>query len=441
MASAIVSASPSLATILATLGVATVTIAAIQSLGRRSASESIYELRGTSFLVAWPFFTKRYDFIWANFKKTGAKMFRFHVLYHSVVALSGNVARKSFFNEPGLELRDGYAIFMGAAPRLSDINIEGLNRKGVSVFVRQLLNILRKERVAGLLPVLFNDVQARMEGWGKEGTLNLFTEVYDLVFQMTARLASCRELTEDKEALSQLAQNYWDLETSATPFALLFPWFPGPAKRAKQRATQNLYDLLSGFVELRRKATVPSSDAIDMLIAEGETGDAIVGFVLDVIFAGVINTGMNVCWNLLYLGMNPEWKAKVAAEVQALLDNHTDTISSQPLHQRLATIPMSAWEDEMPVLESVIRETLRIVGSGTLLRRNMGNDIEIDGSTISRGEFLAFSVADVHHNPDIYPEPLSFDPTRYDEGRAEDKKDPHGYVGWGSGKSSFGGIT
>ncbi|KAG6909647.1 hypothetical protein DXG01_016227 [Tephrocybe rancida] len=85
----------------------------------------------------------------------------------------------------------------------------------------------------------------------------------------------------------------------------------------------------------------------------------------------------------------------------------------------------------MPVFESVIRETLGLVASGTLLRRNLGPDIELGGSQILRGEFLVFSSAGVHHHADIYVEPLSFGPARYNEGRAENKEVPHRYVGWG----------
>lgn len=37
-------------------------------------------------------------------------------------------------------------------------------------------------------------------------------------------------------------------------------------------------------------------------------------------------------------------------------------------------------------------------------------------------------------NPDIYSEPLRWDPGRYLPDRAEDKKHPMGYVGWGTGR-------
>lgn len=42
--------------------------------------DAIRELGGLSVMTAWPFFSKRYDFLVSNFKKTGEKLFQFRVL-------------------------------------------------------------------------------------------------------------------------------------------------------------------------------------------------------------------------------------------------------------------------------------------------------------------------------------------------------------------------
>lgn len=46
-----------------------------------------------------------------------------------------------------------------------------------------------------------------------------------------------------------------------------------------------------------------------------------------------------------------------------------------------------------------------------------------------------------HFNPDIYSEPLKWDPDRYATGRAEDKKGQYAYLGWGVGRHSCLGMT
>jgi cytochrome P450 len=110
---------------------------------------------------------------------------------------------------------------------------------------------------------------------------------------MTVRMATCRELASDLPSLNKLQEHYWILEKSATPTALLLPWFPSPAKRAKDAATKALYVMLWDYIEERKNTAVPSSDAIDLLLGQGMSNDDIIQFVLGVIFAGVINTGIN----------------------------------------------------------------------------------------------------------------------------------------------------
>jgi len=147
---------------------------------------------------------------------------------------------------------------------------------------------------------------------------------------------------------------------------------------------------------------------------------------------------MKACWALLNLGANLKWKERVIKEYKALVANHTNTLSTESLHTRLASIPLNAWEDEIPSVDLVIRETLRLsTGGGTALRRNVQKDITVDGVTIKRGDFMAYSVFGAHINPNIYSDPTSFDPDRYLEGREEDKKEAFAYLGWGAGVSDL----
>jgi cytochrome P450 len=172
-----------------------------------------------------------------------------------------------------------------------------------------------------------------------------------------------------------------------------------------------------------------------------------------VIYAGVSNTGM-ICsfasvvscrvtllislilasWILLYLGANPEWKDKAAAEVRNLIATYTNTSSSEPNHRRLSTIPISAWEDEMPIIESVIRETLRLIANGTALRRNLADNLQVAGKTIDKGAFMTYTFKDVHLDETFYLEPLKFDPDRFNAPREEDKMGNAVFLAWGTGR-------
>jgi hypothetical protein len=54
-----------------------------------SSDDKFHNLGGVwHFVTAWAFFSKRYDFLRKNFKKTGSKMFSFHLLQVSLYILS-----------------------------------------------------------------------------------------------------------------------------------------------------------------------------------------------------------------------------------------------------------------------------------------------------------------------------------------------------------------
>ena len=135
----------------------------------------------------------------------------------------------------------------------------------------------------------------------------------------------------------------------------------------------------------------------------------------------------------MYLGANPTWKQRAIEEYTALVLKHTNTLSSEPLHKRLATIPLDAWENELPSIELIIRETIRMTVSFAALRRNVGKELRVEDVVIKRRDFLLYSLGRTHMDPEIYPEPTKFDPDRYLEGREEDRKQTYAYVGWGAG--------
>ncbi|KAJ7131552.1 cytochrome P450 [Mycena crocata] len=391
---------------------------------------------------AWSFFTKRYDFLTETFRRSGKKFFRFRVLQHRVLASSGLDARKAFLTEKSLNLGEGYKILLGGGPDLADIKVdtEGLDEEGH--FMKRLFSITTKDRLQDV-PVLASfvgDINKPMVAWGPAGPVDPFAEIYKIVFQITVRMSTCKELADDPAAVSVLSDLYWLLEKGTTPVGVLLPWFPSPARKAREKATAHLFGMLYKYVEIRRNAAVPSSDAFDLLISQGMATQVIVGFVLRVIFAGVINTAVNACWAVLYVNTNPEWKAKATAEIRALLVKHSSG-STDALHTRLASIPLTVWEEETPVIDAVLRETLRLVMGGVALRRNLApSELSVGSESLARGEFLAYSLADVHLDPSIYPDPQRFDPGRYDAGREEDKRAPYGYLGWGAGRHPCAGM-
>ena len=61
-----------------------------------------------------------------------------------------------------------------------------------------------------------------------------------------------------------------------------------------------------------------------------------------------------------------------------------------------------------------IKEVLRMYPSAPLIARVLGEDIKThSGYILKTGSMVQLHIYDVHHNPDIYPNPEKFDPDRF----------------------------
>jgi cytochrome P450 len=96
---------------------------------------------------------------------------------------------------------------------------------------------------------------------------------------MTASILTCDELAKNETDLKKIAELLVTLQSSATPTSLLLPWFPSTARKEKRQANTILYTMLYAYVEARRRAE-PTTDAIDVLIAEGDANHSIISVSL-----------------------------------------------------------------------------------------------------------------------------------------------------------------
>ena len=143
---------------------------------------------------------------------------------------------------------------------------------------------------------------------------------------------------------------------------------------------------------------------------------------------------------LIDLAIHPEWRDECKKEIQSLLSKYQgEYLSPATLYERLSVIPLSAWEDELPILDACIRESQRICLTMVPLRRNIREDIKIGGKVVKRGDFLAYSVDDVHLNPEYYPEPHKYTPGRWLRPDPVPKA-TYPFLGWGAGRHPCTGM-
>ncbi|KAI0918650.1 hypothetical protein AcV5_002581 [Taiwanofungus camphoratus] len=387
--------------------------------------------------VIWPFFKSRFDFINEGFQLAGHSVYQFRLLRNTVIVMSGEPARRDFFLSKSLDLNAGFKVLSGAIPMLPGITSDLDNRR-ISLIHKRLATIQSSGRLSLLIPKILEDSRQILESWGTSGIFDPFERMSLVTFQTTVRSLASVEIAEDAAIVSRLKGLYDTLDAATTPTNVLLPWCPTPSAVKRLLTTKKIYDIVNGAIDARTQSGCARDDTLQLLLDNEDDRLVIIGFIMGLLVAGARSTGTTVSWLITFLGGHSDWKMKAATEVRQLVLQHSQSHSSPPyepsplssLSGLLSSVPLEAWESRTPILDSVIRETLRIAQPHTAMRMNVGPEMRLAGKAIPPGAFVMYPFSDVHLSPELYPDPWKFDPSRLES------KMPFSYVGWGGGGSS-----
>lgn len=306
-------------------------------------------------------------------------------------------------------------------------------------FNNRMARALRTENLSTNLPYMIRDVRAGIEGIAEasDELTNPFFSMYAIVFQITFRMLGCTEIADDDALRANTLQLYESLESSAGMSMILTPWWLPTVSRFRRLWNgAKLYITVQKIIEERKKKNIRYKDTLQALIDQGDNEDKIVRFIISVIYSGQVNTGLNAAYVLCYLATNRLWMQRIRLEVEAVANKYDSDVSKSFWH-KLENVPLVAWETEFPLLDLCLRESIRLSLHGAAFRWNSTvHDIPLGhgGENLPSDAFLAYHMSDVHRNPDIYSDPEAFDPGRYLPDRAEDRRSPYAFIGWGAAR-------
>jgi sterol 14alpha-demethylase len=264
--------------------------------------------------------------------------------------------------------------------------------------------------------------------WDASGEIDLLDFFAELTIYTSS---SCLIGKKFRDQLDQrFADLYHDLERGTDALAYVDPYAPIESFRRRDAARAGLVELVEGIMAERRAgppATDEDRDLLDVLLAvpgEGEqprfTADEITGIFISMMFAGHHTTSGTAAWTLIELLRHPDEMKAVVRELDELYAENPE-VSYQALR-------------EMPLLESAIKEALRLHPPLILLMRVAKQAMEVGGYAIEPGTMVATSPAVSNRIATGFPEPDSFVPARYLEPRREDLANPWTWIPFGAGK-------
>ncbi|GLJ39578.1 hypothetical protein SUGI_0808680 [Cryptomeria japonica] len=184
---------------------------------------------------------------------------------------------------------------------------------------------------------------------------------------------------------------------------------PGTPFNKSLKAREKLGEIVSKIITERRSMNVPQKHLLQSLLAyreetgEGLNEEQITDNVIGVFFAAQDTIASILTWLVKFLAEYPEILDAVTAEqedIQRSKTNKEDFLTMEDIKK-------------MPVTTRVIQETLRVATVLSFTFREAVEDVEYKGFTIPKGWKVMPLFRNVHHNPEFFPDPQQFNPSRF----------------------------
>ena len=339
----------------------------------------------------------------------------------SLVMLYGEAAQEAFFRAPDEQLDQA-----AAYPFMKPVFGPGVVFDATPEQRKQALRnrSLRDQALRGHAESIARETERMIAGWGDAGSIDLLEFFAELTIYTSSSALIGPEFRD--ELRSDLVAIFQDLERGTDAFAYVNPYLPLPSFRKRDRARQRLVGFLQDIFERRAAQGRQPQDLFQILHGlrnpDGSPRydvNTITGMFISLMFAGHHTTSTTSSWALLELCRHPEWMKRVTDELDALYADGRE-VSYQALR-------------EIPVLESVLKETLRLHPPLILLMRKAMQPFAWQGRQVAPGQMVGVSIAVSNRDPTLFRDAARFDPSRFEPGREEDKS-LFGYVPFGAGR-------
>jgi cytochrome P450 len=192
-----------------------------------------------------------------------------------------------------------------------------------------------------------------------------------------------------------------------SPATFLLPYdLPGfPYHRLKILGT-DLERQLKDLIERRRAKGLDGTDTLSLFLQthddDGQmmSDDEIVGETVAVFRGGSKTSASALAWTLFLLTQHPKVYAHLSDELAATLQGAAPTLEQL---------------NQLPLLEGVIKESLRLIPPVVWGVRYSVESFELGGFQFEKGSSVIYSSHVTHRMPENYEEPYKFNPYRWEK--------------------------
>jgi cytochrome P450 len=262
-----------------------------------------------------------------------------------------------------------------------------------------------KARVDAYASTMVEFTERMLDRWREGERRDIRLEMNALALEIVAKTLFDIDIGREdaktiREAIGEVSEI---LVTDADKMIPRPDWWPTAENRRKRRAIAKIEDIIRRVHEDRLTNRKDRGDLFShMVFVEDEQGrmsdKQLRDEAMTLIFAGHETTAHALTWTWYLLAKNPDKVRKMREELVRVLGGRPVEVEDLP---------------ELPYLEMVVKESLRLLPSVWAYARQAQRDLVIEGYPIKKGQTITISHIAMGRNPKYYGNPEEFRPERW----------------------------
>ncbi len=283
--------------------------------------------------------------------------------------------------------------------------------------------VFHRQRIAGYCDDIVSATLDTEQRWrtltgSASVQIDVVEQMSNLTLDVVGRTLFGADLTGNASAVGQALTSVLEgFSLAVRPTSAFFLRLPLPARQRMIAAIQDLDGIIATLIEEKREEVAagrPGADVLSLLLqtVDVETGrpmtdEEIRDETMTMVLAGHETTAMALSWALRDLSMNPDLRAWLRVEVDAVAADGMADLSS------------------LPRTFAVIAESMRLHPPAWVLGRSVTSSIDLAGFELPAGSTFLASQYAMHRDPRFWPHATRYDPTRWlDAEGAFDERNP-----------------
>jgi cytochrome P450 len=303
-----------------------------------------------------------------------------------------------------------------------DVFQRGIDKAHTDDFMKYRSSVstaMGHSKLKAFLPRMIQIAEEQIDTWQLGDTINVIEEME----KITSRIISQYCFGPDGNKIPELARKMLDALVPKIGNSVVFPiWVPTPTNLRINKQRKLFFDAIAKVFE-RREGKESKDEMVDYLIGtfnqkDEATRARLVQALGATILAGHRVPASALSWNLFTIVSHPQVEAKVRSELEEVVRRG---------------VPNGEHLLYLSYMQNVSKETIRLYPPTWLMDRQVGEEFELAGYPVTKGQEIMFSPYVVHRDPRFYHQPNMFIPERWEESNGSEKRHTFSYLPFGGG--------